>query len=133
MCCNATADLPQTFANVKALLAPGGQLILLEGVQPVPWVDLVFGLTPGWWRFTDTALRRDHPLICTDQWKTLLASAGFDAVESLRPEFEGDLEISQSVLIAQTHKLAQKRWGFMRRGVGCKFDSGPAARTRSAI
>ncbi|MEL7401117.1 MAG: class I SAM-dependent methyltransferase, partial [Pseudomonadota bacterium] len=60
---HATANLRETLKNVSNLLAPKGQLILLEGTQPVGWVDLIFGMTPGWWAFSDTALRAEHPLI----------------------------------------------------------------------
>ena len=48
-------------------------LLLLEAVCRSNWADLVFGLTPGWWRFADTALRSAHPLLPRDQWQALLA------------------------------------------------------------
>jgi len=110
---HATADLQITLSNINTLLAPGGQLILLEGTQPVTWVDLIFGLTPGWWRFTDTAVRAEHPLISQAQWKTLLASTGFDAVASLGEDAGMAVEMSQSVLIAQTRKVSQRRWSLL--------------------
>ena len=48
-------------------------LLLLEAVRRSNWSDLVFGLTPGWWRFADTALRPAHPLLPLAQWQALLA------------------------------------------------------------
>ena len=60
---HATADLRQSIQNVRNLLAPGGLLLLLEGVAPERWVDLSFGLTDGWWRFSDSSLRKNYPLI----------------------------------------------------------------------
>jgi NAD(P)-dependent dehydrogenase (short-subunit alcohol dehydrogenase family) len=74
---HATADLRQTLAHVRSLLASGGLLFLLEGVAPERWVDLTFGMTPGWWRFTDTLLRRDYPLIDVRRWSELLKIEGF--------------------------------------------------------
>src|SRR5262249_30220691 len=53
---HATADLRRTLDHVKWLLAPRGLLLMLEGLAPERWVDLTFGLTEGWWRFTDAPL-----------------------------------------------------------------------------
>src|SRR5262249_49339433 len=60
---HATRDLRQTLTHVCELLAPGGTLIMLEGTAPSAWLDLVFGMLEGWWRFADTELRRSHPLL----------------------------------------------------------------------
>ena len=57
---HATADLVQVMKHVRSLLAPGGVLLMIEGVSPEPWVDLTFGLTDGWWRFDD-GVRRGYP------------------------------------------------------------------------
>jgi len=81
---HATADLRQTLTHVRELLAPGGELILLEGTQSLTWLDLIFGLTEGWWKFTDRDLRPHHPLLAADQWQALLAESGFTA-EILQP------------------------------------------------
>src|SRR6185503_3771340 len=77
---HATRDLGETMQHVRDLLAPGGLLVAIEVTQPQDWIDITFGLTEGWWRFTDHALRPDYPLITGEQWKTTLASAGFDEV-----------------------------------------------------
>jgi acyl transferase domain-containing protein/acyl carrier protein len=77
---HATADLAQSLRHVRALLPPGGLLLLLEGVAPERWVDLTFGLTEGWWRFADTALRPDYPLVDAATWTDVLTAAGFDQI-----------------------------------------------------
>jgi len=74
---HATADLAQTLRHAKSLMAPGAMLFLLEGVAPERWVDLTFGLTEGWWRFTDTALRPDYPLVPRSAWLATLQGLGF--------------------------------------------------------
>ena len=74
---HATADLRQTLTHVRELLAPGGELILLEGTHPLTWLDLIFGLTEGWWKFTDHDLRPDYPLLSAEQWQALLEESGF--------------------------------------------------------
>ena len=53
---------------------------MLEVTHREWWIDLTFGMTDGWWRFTDRELRRDYPLLSVADWRPLLAEAGFDAV-----------------------------------------------------
>ncbi|MEO0408854.1 MAG: acyltransferase domain-containing protein, partial [Cyanobacteria bacterium P01_A01_bin.135] len=101
---HATADLRQTLDHVYQLLAPGGELVLLENTQPLLWVDLIFGLTDGWWRFTDHDLRPHHPLLSAGQWQQLLQECGF-AAGVIQPgdvsaEFRA-YELPQAVLVAQ--------------------------------
>jgi acyl transferase domain-containing protein/acyl carrier protein len=74
---HATRDLSRALDHVRALLAPGGQFLLLEGLVPERWIDLSFGLTAGWWRFADSELRRDHPLLPATAWRQLLTSRRF--------------------------------------------------------
>jgi NADPH:quinone reductase-like Zn-dependent oxidoreductase/SAM-dependent methyltransferase/acyl carrier protein len=101
---HATADLRATLANVRTLLAPGGVLILQEMTQPLRWIDLTFGMTEGWWRFTDRALRPGYALLNRAEWLELLADAGFEAAVGVPQVDAGrapeDLPY-QSVLVAQ--------------------------------
>ena len=78
---HATADLRRTLRHLRSLLAPGGMLLILEVAGRERWIDLTFGLTNGWWRFTDTELRRDYPLLSRESWVALLASEGFEVAE----------------------------------------------------
>ncbi len=74
---HATADLQQSLGHARSLLREGGFLIALEGVRRERLLDLIFGLTEGWWRFRDTELRPDYPLIQERTWLSLLRSCGF--------------------------------------------------------
>ena len=76
---HATADLRRSLKHLRTLLAPGGILLMLEVTGRERWIDLTFGLTDGWWRFTDTELRGDYPLLSRHGWRDLLTSAGFEA------------------------------------------------------
>ena len=76
---HATSDVRQSLAHVRGLLAPGGVLVLVETTEARRWVDIVFGLTEGWWRFADRDLRPDHPLLSRTRWLEVLAEAGFTA------------------------------------------------------
>ncbi|MEM1070769.1 MAG: amino acid adenylation domain-containing protein, partial [Planctomycetota bacterium] len=66
-----------TLANISELLHPNGFLITLEGVRQERFLDLVFGLTDGWWRFTDLEWRADYPLIEESKWMEVLRACGF--------------------------------------------------------
>ncbi|WP_018694101.1 type I polyketide synthase [Algicola sagamiensis] len=74
---HATKDIAQTLKHTRTLLKPGGHLLLLEVNKPTVSVDLTFGLLEGWWRFTDTHLRPDYPLLSQVQWCEQLKLAGF--------------------------------------------------------
>ncbi|MEZ6091686.1 MAG: methyltransferase [Pirellulaceae bacterium] len=86
---HATRDLQQTITNVRKLLADGGQLFMLEGLQPCRWMDLTFGLTEGWWRFNDS-VRVDYPMASKEAWDSVLREAGFDDVAVVSPLPEAD-------------------------------------------
>ena len=91
---HATVDLTTTLRHVRTLLADGGLLILLEGTAPLRWVDLTFGLTDGWWRFQDTAVRPHHPLLSPVQWQTILQANRFAQVQAIAPA--DDVAITQN-------------------------------------
>jgi SAM-dependent methyltransferase len=74
---HATRDLRRSLRTARRLLAPGGVLILLEGTGPRRLLDLIFGLTEGWWRFADLELRPQYPLLSPSAWVRLLAEEGF--------------------------------------------------------
>nr|ASV47147.1 type I polyketide synthase [uncultured bacterium] len=74
---HATTQLDVTLAHLGTLLAPGGLLVVAENVRAQRWIDLVFGLTDGWWSFADPQHRVDHPLISASQWTSLLRTHGF--------------------------------------------------------
>jgi acyl transferase domain-containing protein/NADPH:quinone reductase-like Zn-dependent oxidoreductase/NAD(P)-dependent dehydrogenase (short-subunit alcohol dehydrogenase family)/SAM-dependent methyltransferase/acyl carrier protein len=74
---HATADLTDTLARTRQLLKQDGLLVLVEGTRPQSWIDISFGLTDGWWKFTDRTLRSDYPLLSGDAWRVLLNRSGF--------------------------------------------------------
>jgi acyl transferase domain-containing protein/NADPH:quinone reductase-like Zn-dependent oxidoreductase/predicted O-methyltransferase YrrM/acyl carrier protein len=74
---HATRDIATTLLHVRRLLAPGGTLALAECTAPPRWGDLTFGLTEGWWRFTDPSVRSIAPMLDTGAWRRALTAAGF--------------------------------------------------------
>jgi NADPH:quinone reductase-like Zn-dependent oxidoreductase/NAD(P)-dependent dehydrogenase (short-subunit alcohol dehydrogenase family)/SAM-dependent methyltransferase len=117
---HATRDIGETLANVRSLLRPGGSLLLLEGTRPTRWIDVTFGLTDGWWRFTDESLRPRYPLIDRQSWATALERAGFDAPAAL-PHETGDATLDANLLIAARatgEAPRRQRWLVFADGVG---------------
>jgi microcystin synthetase protein McyG len=74
---HATSDLRLTLSNIEKLLSPGGLLILTEGIRQERWLDLIFGLTKGWWNFRDSDIRKSHPILSESAWLRLLEQQGW--------------------------------------------------------
>jgi NADPH:quinone reductase-like Zn-dependent oxidoreductase/thioesterase domain-containing protein/SAM-dependent methyltransferase/acyl carrier protein len=105
---HATVRIDETLAHVRALLAPAGLLLLLEIDRPTRWVDLVFGLTAGWWRFQDRELRGAHALLDQTRWRRALEEAGFIDVEVLA-DARAPQRSGQSVLVARAPSQSPER------------------------
>ncbi|MDP1587578.1 MAG: methyltransferase, partial [Prosthecobacter sp.] len=80
---HAVSDVRAVLRNIHDLLAPGGTLLFVDVATPHLWLNAVFGLTSGWWRFTDRDLRPNHPLLHRPQWEKVLQEAGFSETASL--------------------------------------------------
>jgi acyl transferase domain-containing protein/SAM-dependent methyltransferase/acyl carrier protein len=74
---HATNDLQQTLEYVRKLLTTQGLVVLLELTNRIRWIDLIFGLTEGWWKFSDHELRPSYPLLSEKKWLDLLDKQGF--------------------------------------------------------
>ena len=100
---HATQDMGTTLKHLRQLLLPQGTLICLEGVAKMRFIDLIFGLTEGWWRFTDYDVRPAHPLASKVAWKALLQEAGFQQSTALSyTEDQESILSKQAVIVAQT-------------------------------
>jgi 2-polyprenyl-3-methyl-5-hydroxy-6-metoxy-1,4-benzoquinol methylase len=65
---HAVSDVRASLGHLRELLVPGGSLVFIDTATPQLWIETVFGLTSGWWRFTDRELRPDQPLLERAQW-----------------------------------------------------------------
>ena len=79
---HATRYLEQTLAHCLDLLAPSGELVALENLSGLGWMDLTFGQLDGWWRFADD-YRPHHALASPAVWRRALADVGFEQSEVL--------------------------------------------------
>ena len=99
---HATRDLEDSLAHCRRLLAPSGLLVVLEGMEAHAWLDVTFGLLPGWWRFAD-AYRTEHALVGPGLWRRALSDAGYGEVEILgsAESAEGEEVASSGVIVAR--------------------------------
>jgi len=74
---HAASLLGTVLVELRKRLAPGGVLGLVELVRAPRWIDLVFGITDGWWRFRGDPTRAQHALLDIAAWRKALAAAGF--------------------------------------------------------
>ena len=98
---HTTADVAAALTNLHRLLVPGGALILIEVTRRPHWPNLIFGLTDGWWRFTDDDLRPDHAIMTPAQWRAALDTTGFEGIETIA-DTPSDGEAGQTVLVARS-------------------------------
>jgi microcystin synthetase protein McyG len=80
---HATRNLRDSLSHIRSLLKPSGLLLLLEVTEKHRWIDLTFGLTEGWWRFSDTERRPAYPLLTPSAWLSLLGEVGFAGAEAV--------------------------------------------------
>ena len=98
---HATRFLDETLAHCRDLLAPSGQLVALENLRGLGWMDLTFGQLDGWWRFAD-GYRPHHALASPAVWARALGDAGFEEVEVLGVDPSDPPEtLDKGVIVAQ--------------------------------
>ena len=93
---HATRDLGEALSHCRALLAPAGTLVCLEGLRRQGWLDLTFGLLEGWWRYAD-GYRSEGALVGEGVWRRALSDAGYGEVSVL----SSGAEAAQGVIVAR--------------------------------
>ncbi|MFI9503596.1 SDR family NAD(P)-dependent oxidoreductase [Nocardia sp. NPDC052566] len=101
---HATASMRATLDNVKELLTSQGLLLIVEATVPPHWVDLTFGMTEGWWKFSDHDLRPNYPLMTETTWRDFLPTAGFEQVQIFSDK-STPTETGNSVILARTQSI----------------------------
>ncbi|MEU6903917.1 amino acid adenylation domain-containing protein [Streptomyces coeruleorubidus] len=97
---HATADISRTLRNVKATLREGGLLLLNEMSRNTLLAHVTFGLTDGWWRFRDAALRiPGSPVLSAESWREVLEDEGFRT--GVQPDTEAHA-LGQMLLVAES-------------------------------
>ncbi|MYE95682.1 MAG: SDR family NAD(P)-dependent oxidoreductase, partial [Gemmatimonadetes bacterium] len=108
---HATRDLRESLAHCRRLLAPSGLLVAVEGMAPQGWLDLTFGLLPGWWRFEDE-FRPDYALAGSEVWRQALRDTGYGAATLM------GADLGQAVILARAPEAPESRGMFVLAGGG---------------
>ncbi|MFO1456197.1 MAG: SDR family NAD(P)-dependent oxidoreductase [Steroidobacteraceae bacterium] len=96
---HATRDLRRTLDRIRALLAPGGTLAMLEVTAPHRWFDLTVGLTEGWWCFEDKDIRPGYATVDRSRWLSLLREAGFTEACAVPASGAGSATLELNTLV----------------------------------
>ncbi|KAI0433002.1 hypothetical protein F5Y09DRAFT_339185 [Xylaria sp. FL1042] len=101
MVLHATANIDETLQHVKALLKPGGYLVLVEVTdKDSTTANGVWGTLPGWWRSIE-ADRQHGPLYSPAEWESRLKQHGFTEFEMALPDHPDIEHHSLSVLVSR--------------------------------
>lgn len=106
---HATKDLISSMNNIRKFLSENGTLILNEVTEKQAWLDITFGLTDGWWNFSDTDLRNEHPLLNNQSWNNLFLQSGFENAEIYSPELNNKIYTGQSLIIASVNTVENEK------------------------
>ncbi|MEV4876748.1 beta-ketoacyl synthase N-terminal-like domain-containing protein [Streptomyces cyaneofuscatus] len=97
---HATRDIRHTLRNAKALLRPGGLLVLNELTANNLLSQFSFGLLDGWWRYEDPHLRiQGSPLLSTADWRHVLTQEGFRAIALPARDAE---DLGQQIIVGES-------------------------------
>ncbi len=97
---HATRDVGATLDRLRALLKPGGLLILLESTTNHSHYDLTIAFVEGWNNFADS-YRTDQPLLPVDRWVSLLQERGFTAADRFPVSGASADHLGQHVIIGR--------------------------------
>ncbi len=115
---HATQDLQQTVRSVQQLLVPGGLLVLLELTAKQRWLDLIFGLTEGWWKCTDQLLRPAYPLLPVTKWQQLLSENEFQEIAAIpQVTSKESVIVAKKTLQFPLTEAQQQLWVLAKMGV----------------
>ena len=83
---HATPRVRETLHHLRTLLAPGGNLAIIEEGAMPDWMQMWYGLYEGWWLYEDFDLRSHGPLMPVNQWKGVLADLGMENLAVFPPQ-----------------------------------------------
>jgi SAM-dependent methyltransferase len=105
---HATPSLHNTLSNCRALLRPGGRLLLLElCCSEAKFINYAMGFLPGWW-LGESECRPNEPFLQPAQWDLALRNAGFDGIEASITDQPAPCQLD-AVMIARASQPAIPR------------------------
>jgi len=101
---HATRRLSVTLSHVREALASEGLLCMLEVTCTPLYLDLIFGMTEGWWLYEDTEIRPAHATMPLKKWQSVLKDNGFPRILGIT-DAKKTTESSQTVFLARRDKI----------------------------
>lgn len=95
---HATKNVMETLKNIQRLLAPKGIFSMLEVTKTPIDIDLIFGMTEGWWLYQDLDVRPNHCTMLLKNWLPLLKKLGFTDIVPITDVEDGERS-SQTVFL----------------------------------
>lgn len=77
---HATRDIANSISNARSLLKKNGIIIINELINKNDIATMTFGLTDGWWSYTDDIRIRNTPLLTAESWKKVMSDSGYNEV-----------------------------------------------------
>ncbi|MGA8499292.1 MAG: SDR family NAD(P)-dependent oxidoreductase [Xanthobacteraceae bacterium] len=77
------------LGNLRAGLADGGRLMIMEAVSDPLWMTFIWGWSEGWWNF-DAGERTDSPLMGREAWRAALDRLRPSATVEFHEDHGGD-------------------------------------------
>jgi acyl transferase domain-containing protein/NADPH:quinone reductase-like Zn-dependent oxidoreductase/SAM-dependent methyltransferase len=105
---HTTQRVADSIAQIRRLLAPGGLLMLVETTRLRRWDEMVWGVTEGWWHFTDDDIRTASPLIPLDTWEDVLRGQGFESVAAYPRDAAARTASDVGLLVARQADAASR-------------------------
>ena len=123
-CLHATPFMRNTMRHCEQLLCAGGMLVVNEGLATIMYVQMTFGMTDGWWLFSEVGdperVGQDSPLLSWRQWQAQLVDSSFQHSYCM----QGDAFLrGQAVVVAQSF-LSREIDARASLGDGAHFLSG---------
>ncbi|KAI0141789.1 putative hybrid NRPS/PKS enzyme [Xylariaceae sp. FL1272] len=121
-CLHATASLETTLEHTRALLKPGGYLLILELTMPLEVIrtNTIFGVLPGWWLGVDDG-RKLSPTITRGAWHSQLRKTGFSGIDTINIDVS-PITWPASVIVSQA---VDDRVQFLRKPLSAPSTSVP--------
>ncbi len=117
---HATKNMEKTMRNVRRLLKPSGNLLIIE-TTVMNLRTFMYGTLPGWWLGRSCHLirgslnspwagkglldlgeeetRKDAPLLSETQWDDVLRQSGFRGVELCLPDYDDETGHTTNVMV----------------------------------
>lgn len=107
---HATKKIHDSLNAVSTLLASDGTLMLLELTKPklsIYFVDMMFGMTSGWWGFEDERLKSGYALLSEKSWCKALQAAKFKNIQHFS-DVAGTEYYGQTLFIANNQTISKE-------------------------